>query len=122
MVEEEFVCLLIQVRWEGVRNYQARNYIRAMNRGDQGLFYHSHADPPAIVGVVEVIKQTYRDLQQQGRNTGFHESSNLEQASLTDLLQELIQAGHEVHAVCTYKGWMDVDSFEDYQKAWVEIS
>jgi len=47
--------------WEGVRNYQARNYLRAMNRGDQGLFYHSHADPPAIVGVVEVIKQTYPD-------------------------------------------------------------
>jgi len=36
--------------------------------------------------------------------------------------QELIQAGHQVHAVCTYKGWMDVDSFEDYQKALVEIS
>jgi predicted RNA-binding protein with PUA-like domain len=47
--------------WEGVRNYQARNYLRAMNRGDQGLFYHSNADPPAIVGVVEVIKQAYPD-------------------------------------------------------------
>ena len=71
---------------------------------------------------IEVIKHFYRDLQQHGQQTGFHESSNLEQASLTDLLQELIQAGHEVQAVSTYKGWMDVDSFEDYQKAWVEIS
>ena len=47
--------------WEGVRNYQARNYLRAMNRGDQGFFYHSHAEPPAIVGVVEVIKPAYPD-------------------------------------------------------------
>ncbi len=50
-----------QTCWEGVRNYQARNYLRAMVPGDQGLFYHSNADPPAIVGVVEVIKQAYPD-------------------------------------------------------------
>ena len=48
--------------WEGVRNYQARNFLRTMNRGDQGLFYHSNADPPAIVGVVEIIKPAYPDL------------------------------------------------------------
>ena len=47
--------------WEGVRNYQARNYLRAMKRGDQGVFYHSNADPPAIVGIVEIIKHAYPD-------------------------------------------------------------
>ena len=47
--------------WEGVRNYQARNYLRTMKVGDQGFFYHSNADPPAIVGMVEVMKQAYPD-------------------------------------------------------------
>ena len=47
--------------WEGVRNYQARNFLRVMNRGDQGLFYHSNADPPAIVGIVKVVKAAYPD-------------------------------------------------------------
>ena len=71
---------------------------------------------------MEVVKKRYRDVQQQPTSKGIHESSKLEKASLTDMLQELINAGHDVHAVCTYKGWMDVDSFEDYQKAWAEIS
>ena len=48
--------------WEGVRNYQARNFIRSMNRGDQAFFYHSNADPPAIVGVVEIVKPAYPDI------------------------------------------------------------
>ena len=41
--------------WEGVRNYQARNFmIKEMNAGDQVLFYHSNVEPPAVVGVAEV--------------------------------------------------------------------
>lgn len=35
--------------WDGVRNYQARNFMRSMAVGDQVLFYHSNADPPAVV-------------------------------------------------------------------------
>ena len=47
--------------WDGVRNYQARNYIRAMKEGDRVLFYHSNADPPAVVGVAEVVREAYPD-------------------------------------------------------------
>lgn len=47
--------------WDGVRNYQARNYMRAMKVGDQVLFYHSNADPPAIVGIAEVVRTAYPD-------------------------------------------------------------
>ena len=47
--------------WEGVRNYQARNFLRAMAVGDLAFFYHSNADPPAIVGIVEVVKAAYPD-------------------------------------------------------------
>ena len=49
--------------WDGVRNYQARNYLRdQMKKGDEVFFYHSNADPPAIVGVATVVKEGYPDF------------------------------------------------------------
>jgi predicted RNA-binding protein with PUA-like domain len=42
--------------WEGVRNYQARNFMRAMCRGDQAIFYHSNATPPGAAGVCKIVK------------------------------------------------------------------
>lgn len=47
--------------WEGVRNYQARNFLKSMEVGDLGFFYHSNADPPSIVGIVKVVKAPYPD-------------------------------------------------------------
>lgn len=46
--------------WDGVRNYQARNNMRLMKRGDWGFFYHSQKDK-AIVGIVEVIAEAHPD-------------------------------------------------------------
>ncbi|MEY8881357.1 EVE domain-containing protein [Donghicola sp. XS_ASV15] len=46
--------------WDGVRNYQARNFMREMRVGDLGFFYHSQKDK-AIVGVVEVIAESHPD-------------------------------------------------------------
>lgn len=48
--------------WEGVRNYQARNFLRdEMRQGDQAFFYHSNTTYPAIVGIVEVVRTAYPD-------------------------------------------------------------
>ena len=47
--------------WDGVRNYQARNFLRAMAVGDRALFYHSSCDPPAVVGSVEIVRTAYPD-------------------------------------------------------------
>jgi predicted RNA-binding protein with PUA-like domain len=47
--------------WEGVRNYQARNHLRAMQLGDWVLFYHSNAKPPGVAGVARVSKEAYPD-------------------------------------------------------------
>ncbi|MEX0671249.1 MAG: EVE domain-containing protein [Pirellulales bacterium] len=47
--------------WEGVRNYQARNFLRAMKRGDLALYYHSNAAPSAVAGIVEVVHEAYPD-------------------------------------------------------------
>jgi predicted RNA-binding protein with PUA-like domain len=46
--------------WTGVRNYQARNNMRAMKLGDQGFFYHS-GETKEIVGIVEVVKLAHKD-------------------------------------------------------------
>ncbi|OGU58550.1 MAG: EVE domain-containing protein [Ignavibacteria bacterium RIFOXYB2_FULL_35_12] len=48
--------------WDGVRNYQARNFIRdEMKIGDKVLFYHSNTEPNAVVGICEIVKGTYPD-------------------------------------------------------------
>ena len=41
--------------WDGIRNYQARNFMRRMALGDKVFFYHSNCKPPGIVGLMEVI-------------------------------------------------------------------
>ena len=48
--------------WDGVRNYQARNFMRdGMKKGDLVLFYHSNAEPPGVAGVCRVVKEGYPD-------------------------------------------------------------
>jgi predicted RNA-binding protein with PUA-like domain len=47
--------------WDGVRNYQARNFMREMKVGDGVLFYHSSTEPMAIVGTATVVREAYPD-------------------------------------------------------------
>jgi predicted RNA-binding protein with PUA-like domain len=47
--------------WDGVRNYQARNYMSSMKKGDEVLFYHSSCDEPGVVGIARVVKEAYPD-------------------------------------------------------------
>lgn len=55
---------LVRVRregWDGVRNFQARNYLRAMRVGDRAIFYHSNAKPPGAAGVCRIAKAAEPD-------------------------------------------------------------
>ena len=45
--------------WDGVRNYQARNFMRSMQVGDGVLFYHSNAEPAGVAGLAEVVRAGY---------------------------------------------------------------
>ncbi|HLD49791.1 MAG TPA: EVE domain-containing protein [bacterium] len=48
--------------WDGVRNYQARNFLRdKMKKGDLAFFYHSNAEPSGIAGIAEIVKEGYPD-------------------------------------------------------------
>ena len=56
--------------WDGVRNYQARNFMRdQMRRGDQAFFYHSNCKEPGVVAIVEISREAYPDT------TGFDPKS-----------------------------------------------
>jgi len=59
--------------WDGVRNFKARNYMRSMAVGDGVLFYHSNADPKAIVGVARVSKEAYPDSTQFDKKSDYYE-------------------------------------------------
>ena len=50
--------------WDGIRNYQARNFMRSMDIGDRAFFYDSNAKPPGIVGLMEVIETGITDPSQ----------------------------------------------------------
>lgn len=47
--------------WDGVRNFQARNFLREMRVGDLALFYHSSCDVPGVAGIVKVVRESYPD-------------------------------------------------------------
>lgn len=47
--------------WDGVRNYQARNYMRDMKTGDEVLFYHSNCKEPGVAGLAVVAREAYPD-------------------------------------------------------------
>lgn len=52
----------VSTTWEGVRNYQARNFLRDDARaGDRILFYHSNADPTGVAGIAEIVRPGYAD-------------------------------------------------------------
>ena len=47
--------------WDGIRSYQSRNYLRAMRKGDQAIFYHSSTSPPGAAGICKIVKEAEPD-------------------------------------------------------------
>jgi len=62
--------------WEGVRNYQARNFMRAMQPGDLALFYHSSTNPPGVVGVMRIARAAYVDPTQFDANSPYFDAKS----------------------------------------------
>ncbi|XP_077314129.1 thymocyte nuclear protein 1 [Lithobates pipiens] len=65
--------------WDGVRNYQARNFLRQMKVGQEAFFYHSNCKEPGIAGVVKIVKEAYTDHTQfEPKNPHYDASSSRE--------------------------------------------
>ncbi len=69
----------------------------------------------------QVLRKTYQQLVQQAQHGQFHEAASLEKAAFTDILQELVDRNQSIACVDIYKGWLEVNSFEDYRRAWAEV-
>ncbi|MFA5684311.1 MAG: EVE domain-containing protein [Lysobacteraceae bacterium] len=82
---EEFsiddLARVVREPWTGVRNYQARNFMRdAMKVGDGVLFYHSNATPPGIAGLAEVVSAAYADPTQFDPDSDYHDPASSPEA------------------------------------------
>ena len=62
--------------WDGIRNYQARNFMRSMKIGDQAFFYHSNTKPPGIVGLMEIIETKLIDPFQFDENSKYFDKKS----------------------------------------------
>ncbi|MEY3736142.1 MAG: hypothetical protein RLZZ624_1201 [Cyanobacteriota bacterium] len=73
--------------WDGIRNYQARNFMRTMAVGDQAFFYHSNAKPPGIVGLMEVIETGLTDPSQFDPASKYHDPRSKPEAPRWDCVR-----------------------------------
>jgi predicted RNA-binding protein with PUA-like domain len=64
--------------WEGVRNYQARNFMRDMAKGDLVIFYHSNAKPPGAAGLCRVCRESYTDPSQFDAKSRYYDARSKE--------------------------------------------
>ena len=62
--------------WDGIRNYQARNFMRSMKIGDQAFFYHSNTKPPGIVGFMEIIETNLIDPYQFDEKSKYYDEKS----------------------------------------------
>jgi len=69
----------------------------------------------------EQLKKAYSRALARYKDEPFQESDSMMKGHFADLIQDMIDHGSEIFAVETYKGWMEVDDFEDYKKTWAEL-
>ncbi|XP_014443857.1 thymocyte nuclear protein 1 isoform X1 [Tupaia chinensis] len=62
--------------WDGVRNYQARNFLRAMKLEEEAFFYHSNCKEPGIAGLIKIVKEAYPDHTQFEKNDPHYDPSS----------------------------------------------
>lgn len=67
----------VETLWDGIRNYQARNFMRSMKIGDRAFFYHSNTKPPGIVGLMEIIETKLVDPYQFDESSKYYDKKSL---------------------------------------------
>ncbi len=72
--------------WEGVRNFKARNNMRAMSMGDEVLFYHSNANPPGVAGIARVSRVAYPDPSQFDKKSDYFDEKSTQANPRWDLV------------------------------------
>ncbi|MCK5031333.1 MAG: phosphocholine cytidylyltransferase family protein [Thermoplasmatales archaeon] len=70
----------------------------------------------------ETLDKCYRSVLKSYKNKMFHEASSINKANFTDMIQDIIDEGFDVKNLDTYGDWMEIDTFEDYRKAWSVVT
>lgn len=70
--------------WDGIRNYQARNFLREMRVGDRAIFYHSNATPPGVAGICKIVKTAEPDPKQFDPTSKYFEPKSTPERPLWD--------------------------------------
>ena len=73
--------------WDGIRNYQARNFMRSMQIGDQAFFYHSNCKPPGIVGLMEIMETKLIDPTQFDSKSKYFDPKSSKESPRWDCAQ-----------------------------------
>lgn len=86
-----------RARWDGVRNYQARNFMRAMQVGDLFYFYHSSCPRPGIAGIARIVTPAYPDPAALDPHSAYHDpKASAERNPWSALDVEFVEAFAEV--------------------------
>ena len=91
--------------WDGIRNYQARNFMRAMQIGDQAFFYHSNSKPPGIIGLMEVIETQLIDPSQFDPNSKYFDPGATPEKPRWDCVK--------LRYVCQFERLLSLDSLRE---------
>ena len=70
----------------------------------------------------DILKKCYRTALKQYKNKKFHESPSITEAYFTDMIQEIINTNFQINHLDVYGDWIEIDTFEDYRKAWSEVT
>jgi predicted RNA-binding protein with PUA-like domain len=90
--------------WDGVRNYQARNYLRQMQAGDLAFFYHSNVTPPGIVGLMRVVTSGVADPTQFDPNSSYYDpKSNFQSPRWYTVKVEFVKTFPQLVSLSTLK-------------------
>lgn len=104
--------------WDGVRNYQARNYMRDdMRLGDLVLFYHSSCDTPGIAGIAKISKESHPDPTQFDANSDYFDpKATIEKPRWFMVEVEFVQKLNTVITLQTIKGQKVLENMPLVQK------
>ena len=70
----------------------------------------------------DILKKCYKNALKQYKNKKFHEASSIAKAYFTDMIQEMIDTDFQINHLDVYGDWIEIDTFEDYRKAWSEVT
>lgn len=104
--------------WEGVRNYQARNYLRdSVKLGDRVFFYHSRVEPIGIVGTMEVVREGYPDFHAFDKKSTYYDpKSKLEKPTWFMVDVKLVEKFREIIPTQNLRNYEELRDMKLLQK------